>query len=391
LILFDLLKISFKIYPPDIGFTFFYLMYKKTFLNFNFTIIVFFGCLHASFVFAIDNPNDTDLIIEGETLENIVDKQIKAKGDAILIKSGKRIEADQIVFDQISNELEADGNVKLKSGNQLITGEKLFLNVDDSIGEIPNATFDSDTENKSAINQSIRGFAEKLSILSSNKTSLEGAEITTCEVGKTDWFIKGTKIDVDNKTKTVDATNARMEFKGVPILYSPKVNFSFNNQRKSGFLSPTWGTTTKSGFQVKTPYYFNIAPNKDATITPRYMGKRGLQIGGQYRYLGDNHSGEANVEFLNNDYMTNEERYLLNLKHKQKFSDNFSGFYRYEKVSDNDYFADMSSLVSRTSRVILPQEFGLDYKIGGWNTGLRVQKFQSLTFRSLMKNYHKFL
>src|SRR5210317_1883242 len=357
-------------------------MYKKIIIHFILTNIVFFGCLHANFVLAIDNPNDTDLIIEGETLENIVDKQIKAKGDAILIKSGKRIEADQIVFDQISNELEAEGNVKLRTGNSLISGEKLILNVDDSIGEIPNATFDSDTENKSAINQSIRGFAEKLAIIGSNKTTLEGAKITTCEVGKTDWFIKGTTIDVDNKSKSVDATNARMEFKGVPILYSPKVNFSFNNQRKSGLLSPTWGTTTKSGFQVKTPYYFNIAPNKDATITPRYMGKRGLQIGGQYRYLGDNHSGEANVEFLKNDYMTNQERYLFNLKHKQKFSDNFSGFYRYQKVSDNDYFADMSSLVSRTSRVILPQEFGLDYRIGGWNTGLRVQKFQSLTFRS---------
>src|SRR6056300_1248171 len=104
-------------------------MYKKILVHFILTIIFFFGCLHASFVLAIDNPNDTDLIIEGESLENIVDKQIKAKGDAILIKSGKRIEADQIVFDQISNELEADGNVKLKTGNQLITGEKLFLNV----------------------------------------------------------------------------------------------------------------------------------------------------------------------------------------------------------------------------------------------------------------------
>ena len=382
MILFDLLKISFKIYPPVIGFVIFYLMYKKITIHFILTNIVFFGCLHANFVLAIDNPNNTDLIIEGETLENIVDKQIKAKGDAILIKSGKRIEADQIVFDQISNELEADGNVKLKSGNTIISGEKLILNVDESIGEIPNATFDSDTENKSAINQSIRGYANKLSILGSNKTSLEGAEITTCEVGQTDWFIKGTKIDIDDKTKTVDATNARMEFKGVPILYSPKVNFSFNNQRKSGFLSPTWGTTTKSGFQVKTPYYFNIAPNKDATITPRYMGKRGLQIGAQYRYLGENHSGEANVEFLNNDYMTNEERYLLNLKHKQKFTDNLSAFYKIQKVSDNDYFADMSSLVSRTSKVILPQELGIDYNIGSWQTGLRVQKFQSLTRRS---------
>jgi len=354
-------------------------MYKKFIIHFILTNIVFFGCLYANFVSAIDNANDTDLIIEGDTLENIVDKQIKAKGDAILIKSGKRIEADQIVFDQISNELEADGNVKLKTGNQLITGEKLFLNVDDSIGEIPNATFDSDTENKSAINQSIRGFAKNLSILGSNKTSLKNAEITTCEVGKTDWFIKGEKIDIDNKSSTVDATHARMEFKGVPILYSPKVNFSFNNERKSGFLSPTWGTTTRSGFQVKTPYYFNLAPNRDATIIPRYMGKRGLQIGGQYRYLESNYSGEVNVEFLNNDYMTNQERYLINAKHKQKFNDNLTGFYRYQKVSDNDYFADMSSLVSRTSRVVLPQEIGLNYGMGGWSLGLLVQKFQTLT------------
>jgi LPS-assembly protein len=135
-------------------------------------------------------------------------------------------------------------------------------------------------------------------------------------------------------------------------------------------------------FKLRTPYYFNIAPNQDATLTPRYMGKRGLQIGGQYRYLNDNSAGEANVEFLNNDYMTNQERYLLNLKHKQKFTNNFSGFYNYQKVSDNDYFADMSSLVSKTSRVILPQEFGLDYTFSGWNSGLRVQKFQSLTTSS---------
>ncbi|MDA1034727.1 MAG: LPS assembly protein LptD, partial [Proteobacteria bacterium] len=335
---------------------------------------VILGYLVISNCFAIDNPNDTDLIIEGESLENTIDKQIKASGNAILIKSGKRIEADTIIYDQISNQLEANGNVKLKSGNTLITGQQLMLDVDESVGEIPEATFDTDTSNQSSINQSIRGYASKLLIEGENKTTLKNAEITTCEVGKTDWFIKGSEINIDNKSKSVDATNARMEFKGVPIMYSPKVNFSFNNERKTGFLSPTWGTTTRSGFQVKTPYYFNIAPNQDATLTPRYMGKRGLQVGGQYRYMTDNSKGEANAEFLNNDYMTNEQRYLLNLKHKHNFTNNFSGFYNYQKVSDNDYFADMSSLVSKTSRVVLPQEFGLDYTFSGWNSGLRVQK-----------------
>jgi LPS-assembly protein len=343
---------------------------------------VILGYLVISNCFAIDNPNDTDLIIEGESLENTIDKQIKASGNAVLIKSGKRIEADTIIFDQISNQLEANGNVKLKSGNTLITGQQLTLDVDESVGEIPEATFDTDTTNQASINQSIRGYASKLSIEGENKTTLNNAEITTCEVGKTDWFIKGSEINIDNKSKSVDATNARMEFKGVPIMYSPKVNFSFNNERKTGFLSPTWGTTTRSGFQVKTPYYFNIAPNQDATVTPRYMGKRGLQMGGQYRYMTDNSKGEANAEFLNNDYMTNEQRYLLNLKHKHNFTNNFSGFYNYQKVSDNDYFADMSSLVANTSRVILPQEFGLDYSFSGWNSGLRVQKFQSLTTSS---------
>ena len=343
---------------------------------------VILGYLVISNCFAIDNPNDTDLIIEGESLENTIDKQIKASGNAVLIKSGKRIEADTIIFDQISNQLEANGNVKLKSGNTLITGQQLTLDVDESVGEIPEATFDTDTTNQASINQSIRGYASKLSIEGENKTTLNNAEITTCEVGKTDWFIKGSEINIDNKSKSVDATNARMEFKGVPIMYSPKVNFSFNNERKTGFLSPTWGTTTRSGFQVKTPYYFNIAPNQDATLTPRYMGKRGLQLGGQYRYMTSNSKGEANVEFLNNDYMTNEQRYLLNLKHKHNFTNDFSGFYNYQKVSDNDYFADMSSLVANTSRVILPQEFGLDYRFSGWNSGLRVQKFQSLTTSS---------
>jgi len=262
---------------------------------------VILGYLVISNCFAIDNPNDTDLIIEGESLENTIDKQIKASGNAVLIKSGKRIEADTIIFDQISNQLEANGNVKLKSGNTLITGQQLMLDVDESVGEIPEATFDTDTTNQSSINQSIRGYASKLSIQGENKTTLNNAEITTCEAGKTDWFIKGSEINIDNKTKSVDAANARMEFKGVPIMYSPKVNFSFNNERKSGFLSPTWGTTTRSGFQLRAPYYFNIAPNQDATLTPRYMGKRGLQIGGQYRYLNDNSAGEANVEFLNND------------------------------------------------------------------------------------------
>jgi LPS-assembly protein len=181
----------------------------KIFIFFPFVTYIVTSFLLSNAI-AIDNPNSTDLIIEGEILENTIDKQLKATGDAVLIKSGKKIQADTIIYDQVSNKLKANGNVRLNAGATLITGDELSLDVDNSVGEIPNATFDSDTENKSSINQSIRGFASKLFMDGENKTKLSGAEITTCEVGKTDWFIKGSEIEIDNKTKSVDATNARM-------------------------------------------------------------------------------------------------------------------------------------------------------------------------------------
>lgn len=333
-------------------------------------------------VLGIDNLQSGDTVIEGETLENMLDQRIKASGNALLQKGNKTIRANTITFDQNSNTLQAQGNVVIESGKTEIKGDMLDLSVDDTIGNIPNATFTTDSTNKSKINQSIKGTTKNLFLEGENKIKLNNAAITTCEVGKNDWFIKGSEININNKSKSVEAKNARMEFKGVPLLYSPYMDFSFNNQRKSGWLSPTWGTTTKSGFQFRAPYYFNISPNQDATLTPRYLGKRGLQIGGEYRYMEDNYQGTTNVEFLNNDYMTNTERYLINLKHQQQFSENLSGSLRIEKVSDNDYFTDMSTLISSTSRVVLPQEISLNYNNSGWNGNLLVQKFQSLTTSS---------
>src|SRR6056300_1652396 len=133
----------------------------KIFIFFPFVTYIVTSFLLSNAI-AIDNPNSTDLIIEGEILKNTNDKQLKATGDAVLIKSGKKIQADTIIYDQVSNKLKANGNVRLNAGATLITGDELSLDVDNSVGEIPNATFDSDTENKSSINQSIRGFASKL-------------------------------------------------------------------------------------------------------------------------------------------------------------------------------------------------------------------------------------
>ena len=183
-----------------------------------------------------------------------------------------------------------------------------------------------------------------------------------------------------SKTDRVSASNAIVEFKGVPLLYSPYVNFSLNNNRKSGFLSSTFGSTTKSGFDFQIPYYFNIAPNQDATLTARYLGKRGPMADGEYRYLGENFSGIDQIQYINHDEASGQDnRYFLKLQHAQKFGSGWSGSLDFQKVSDNNYFTDLATMIQVTSVVNLPQRANINYSGDVWKFNAITEKYQTLT------------
>jgi len=185
-------------------------------------------------------------------------------------------------------------------------------------------------------------------------------------------------LQLDDYSKTATAKNARIDFKDVPILYTPWISFSFLNQRKSGFLAPTWGTTSRSGFEVLTPFYLNISPDMDATFATRLLTKRGLQMQGEFRYLGENYSGINNIEYLPSDIDSGETRYYANFKHKQSFGNGWSGGYSLEKVSDDRYFSEMSTRIISTSRVNLPQQGNVAYSNETWSFNAMVQKYQTL-------------
>ena len=193
-----------------------------------------------------------------------------------------------------------------------------------------------------------------------------------------DWYIKANEIVLDDYTQSGTAKNAYVEFKGVPLLYTPWMSFSFNNERKSGFLAPTVGTTTNSGFEVAVPYYINIAPDMDATVSTRYMSKRGLQLQGDFRYLGESYSGIDSLEYLDNDSSSGKRRYYANISHSHSFDNGWSAGYNIEKVSDDQYFSDMSTRIINTSRVNLPQEGRVDYTSDVWKFNGLVQKYQTL-------------
>jgi LPS-assembly protein len=329
--------------------------------------------------------SDDDVVLEADLLENMIDRKLKASGNAILIKADQTIKADLIEFDQISENLYARGNVILDNKSSHIEGAELEYSLSTQTGTIPNASFWTKLNNESSnLNNTLRGTASLIFIQGENKKSGENFKVTTCEADQDDWYIKASEAEINQKSQRLIAKDVQLEFFGMPVLYSPYANFSFNDQRKSGFLVPSIGSTSKSGLELATPYYFNLSPNSDATLTPRYFSKRGVQLAGEYRYLEKNYYGLANIEYMPNDDAKSDrnDRYFFKLGHSHSFGNGFSGTLRYEDVSDDNYFTDMSSLVSQTSTVSLPQEGKLEYNDDNFAAILMAQKFENLTSSS---------
>jgi LPS-assembly protein len=174
------------------------------------------------------------------------------------------------------------------------------------------------------------------------------------------------------------AHNASLHFLGVPILYTPWMDFALNDVRKTGVLAPTFGTTERSGLDILVPYYLNLAPNYDATLYPRLLSKRGVQLGGEFRYLLADARGENRLEYLPNDSEANRSRWSVSLNNGYQVNATTQTGMQFSRVSDNDYFRDLSNLISITSISHLNREAWVTTQHANWNAELRVQSFQTL-------------
>lgn len=367
--------------------------------------------------------------IEGDKLDLYLDRTMRATGNAVISKGTQKIYGDNIEYDVQNDELKVNGNARIDLGDSEIKGPALNMRLSESVGEMRDASitlnkqFNSSYQKEPAarndpnvytqsklINaqtsltdnpklyldnyrepaapigqasidpkfETSRGDAQKVLFEGQDKKRLINARYTTCEAGVDDWYIKAKEITLDDYTQSGTAKNAYVEFKGLPILYAPWMSFSFNDERKSGLLAPVIGSTSRSGFETLVPYYINIAPNKDATVATRYLSKRGLQLQGEFRYLSENYSGVDNLEFLDKDNTTGDRRYYANLTHNQSFGNGWSAGYNLEKVSDDEYFSEMSTRIISTSRVNLPQQGNVDYVGDVWRFNGLVQKYQTL-------------
>ncbi len=312
------------------------------------------------------------IFLRADRLEGTSQKAIEASGKVELRTRQQTVLADWLRYDVENDEVWGKGNVTIRRGIDWITGPETKFKRDTQVGFFAKPEFHVG-ENAS------RGSASEILFNGPDQYQIKDASYTTCVAGNDDWYLRSVGLDLDRSRLVGTAHDATIYFKGSPILYSPYLTFPLSNERKSGFLTPVMGSTSTRGIEMSLPYYFNLAPNYDATLTPRLMTKRGLQVNSQFRYLFPDIAGEADAEVLP-DRITNTTRYGLTWKHNQNFSSvpGLAGYLNLQKVSDDTYFADLSDRLAITSQTNLPREGGFAYSKGPFGVLARMQTFQTL-------------
>ena len=217
-----------------------------------------------------------------------------------------------------------------------------------------------------------------LAISREGRLQLVDVGYTTCPPDAEDWIIQAGEIDLDSDEGVGTARDVKLRFKGVPILWSPYLSFPLSDARKSGILTPEIGSTGRSGNELSVPWYWNIAPNYDATFTPRLLTDRGLQMGAEFRYLVDGTDGMAQVEYLPNDSKVNDNRSFVSFSNRSLFLDGWRNLIDFSEVSDNQYFEDLGGSLSASSITHLNRSALVDYYGDTWTLFAMFQDYQTI-------------
>lgn len=323
---------------------------------------------------ASTGSRDSPVFVDADSLTGLQGETVVAEGNVIARTLGDAFRADWLQYDPRLDEIRARGNVRLQQDNTVLECSDVRLRLSDHVGEMNAARFTLPSDSGPVG----RGGARRVLFEGRDRYRLEQAAYTTCPAGNDDWQLKTEELGLDYVKKVGLARDVKVEYQGIPILYAPWLDFSLDRSRKTGFLSPSFGLSDDRGLEIITPWYWNIAANRDATVLPRLMTRRGLQIGGEFRYLEPNYRGEAMFEALPVDNVYHEGRYRGYIDHQHRFSPRLSGRLLFEQVSDDTYFTDLATLVSQTSRAILPSEALLTYAGEGWTATGRLQTYQTL-------------
>ncbi|KAF1069749.1 MAG: LPS-assembly protein LptD [Pseudomonas citronellolis] len=305
------------------------------------------------------------------------EKQIATlAGNVVLRQGSMQVEADEANLHQAENRGELAGNVRLRDNGALIVGDHADLQLDNGEAKIDNAEYVMHQ-------QQIRGSALYAKRQEDAIIQLKDGTYTRCEPNSNAWVMKGNNIKLDPATGFGTATNATLRVKDIPVFYTPYIYFPIDDRRQSGFLAPSFGSSSDTGLFVVTPYYFNLAPNYDATLFPRYMAKRGLMMEGEFRYLTHSSEGQFSAAYLNDDDDSRDgqphykdQRWMYGWKDKTGLDSRWMATVDYTRISDPYYYQDLDTSLGLGSPSYLNQQGTLSYRGDSYTARLNVQSYQ---------------
>ncbi|OGI47930.1 MAG: hypothetical protein A2151_01430 [Candidatus Muproteobacteria bacterium RBG_16_65_34] len=287
-------------------------------------------------------------------------------------RGADRLLADRAAYDKAGDLVTASGDIDFKTANgeRFLTSE-LSWRPQTRTGFLGTGTF--------ALRRPYaRGGAERVDFLDRDHTRLTQASFTTCAPGQDDWFLKMSELELDHAEEVGTARHVWIDFLGAPVAYLPYFSFPITARRKSGFLFPSIGYSDKLGYELSVPYYFNLAPNYDATVTPRILTDRGLQLQNQFRYLTRQSEGRVELDVLPNDRQTGEDRTYGVYLHKHLFNPLWSGTVDLKGVSDKEYLVEFGDRLGITSQAFLPQNVEAAYRGPLWTFSGRATGYQTV-------------
>ncbi len=314
---------------------------------------------------------DMPAFLEARDMRGDAQNNVVLEGNAVVRRQDAVLKANIINYNSRAGVMDAQGNARLIRDGNIVTGPSITYNTNDGTASIDQPNF--------WLESGGAGVGSWADVFNRNQMSLTDVTYSGCPCPQPSWYIETEKLDLDFEENEGVARNGVLYFKDVPILASPYLTFPLKKERKSGFLLPTFGSTTNTGADYTQPYYFKLAPNYDMTMQLRAMSKHGLQLGDEFRYVGEGYSGYLAGTYLNNDISTGTDRWLYTAMHSQTFGNGFYGGYNLNRVSDDNYFKDFASIaVNQASLTYLPSVVSLGWADQYWSAGIQTMTFQTI-------------
>ncbi len=322
--------------------------------------------------FSVAPPENPEAIEVSGDVANVREGGISIlSGNVELQRGSRQVKADHLEYNQADELIDVEGNVEFWDEGAYASGKRAHLNLRTDTIEIGGARY-------IFLDTHSRGEAGEAVITGEKIVTINDADYTTCNPGSNAWKLHAEELELDFAEDVGTAYNVWLEVKDIPVFYTPYATFPLSNKRKSGLLVPKVRIANSTGFDLTVPYYFNIAPNQDATLAGRVMTKRGFQMQGEYRYLTHLGGGLLAGEYLPDDSEFGDYRGAFQYRHGGAFAPRWNAHVNYNWVSDSDYFTDLGTNLAVASQSFLEQTGNVSYAGSGWSGLARVQAFQTI-------------